>query len=186
MAMATAAGALGPYTRADLEHTPDDGRRYELIDGYLYVSAAPGRVHQRAVTTLVGLMLKACPPEFEVLCGPFAVALSEHTEIQPDVLVGRRTDFTEREIVTPALVVEVLSPRTRMVDTHIKRARLERAGIRSYWIVDPVARPAEASLVVWELANDGAYHQVAKAVGDQPFVAERPFAMTVVPADLVR
>jgi Uma2 family endonuclease len=136
MAMATAAGALGPYTRADLEHTPDDGRRYELIDGYLYVSAAPGRVHQRAVTTLVGLMLKACPPEFEVLCGPFAVALSEHTEIQPDVLVGRRTDFTEREIVTPALVVEVLSPRTRMVDTHIKRARLERAGIRSYWIVD--------------------------------------------------
>jgi hypothetical protein len=72
MAMATAAGALGPYPRADLEHTPDDGRRYELIDGYVYVSAAPGRVHQRAVTTLVGLMLKACPPELEVLCGPVA------------------------------------------------------------------------------------------------------------------
>lgn len=36
------------FTRADLEHLPDDGRRYELIDGVLIVSAAPGRLHQRA------------------------------------------------------------------------------------------------------------------------------------------
>jgi Uma2 family endonuclease len=186
MAMATAAGALGPYTRADLEHTPDDGRRYELIDGHLYVSAAPGLVHQRAVMSLIMVLSDACPAEFEVLPGPFALGLAKHTEIQPDVIVGRRADFTEREIVTPALVVEVLSPSTRLVDTHIKRVRLQQAGIATYWIIDPVARPAEASLVVWELAGDGAYRQVAKAVGDEAFVAERPFPVTVVPADLVR
>jgi Uma2 family endonuclease len=186
MAMATAAGALGPYTRADLEHTPDDGRRYELIDGYLYVSAAPGLVHQKAVMSLLVALHAACPVDFQVLPGPFAVPLAERTEVQPDVIVGRRTDFTEREIVTPALVVEVLSPSTRMFDTHVKRERLEQAGIPSYWIIDPVARPAEASLVVWELTEEGAYRQIAKAVGDEAFEAERPFPVTVVPADLVR
>ncbi len=186
MAMATAAGALGPYTRADLEHTPDDGRRYELIDGYLYVSAAPGLVHQDAVMKLLVLLDRACPPDFRVLPGPFAVALADDTEIQPDVVVGPRKDFTEREIVTPTLVIEVLSPSTRRIDLNTKRWRLERAGMPSYWIVDPVARPAEASLVVWDLADDGVYRQVAKAVGDEAFVAERPFPVTVVPADLVR
>jgi hypothetical protein len=54
MAMAAEPEALvgGPFIRADLDRTPDDGRRYEIIDGVLIVSAAPGRVHQRAVARL--------------------------------------------------------------------------------------------------------------------------------------
>jgi hypothetical protein len=83
-----------------------------------------------------------------------------------------------------ATAVGALGP--YVVDTHVKRARLEQAGIPSYWIIDRVARPAEASLVVWELTDDRAYRQAAEAVGDEAFEAERPFPVTIVPADLVR
>jgi Uma2 family endonuclease len=176
----------GPFTRAELAGMPDDGRRYEIIDGVLIVSAAPGRMHQRAAGRLARLLVDACPAEFEVLIGPFAVGLADDTEIQPDIIVGRDDDFTEREIARPALAGEVLSPSTRLFDTHVKRARLERAGCPSYWVVDPVARPEEAALVAWELDADGAYRQVAKVVGDEPFRASLPFPVTVVPAALVR
>ena len=70
--------------------------------------------------------------------------------------------------------MEVLSPSTRLFDTHVKRARFERAGCPSFWVVDPVARPEEAALVAWELDADGAYRQVAKVVGDEPFAAAMP------------
>ncbi len=56
----------------------------------------------------------------------------------------------------------------------------------SYWMVDPIARPAEAALVVWELGEDGSYRQVAKAVGYEEVVLTRPYPVTIVPADLVR
>jgi hypothetical protein len=49
----------------------------------------------------------------------------------------------------------------------------------------PVSRPAEASLVAWELGPEGRYLQVAKVVGDEPFEARLPFPVTLVPADLV-
>jgi len=183
--MATTARAPGPYTRADLEGTPDDGRRYELVDGHFHVSAAPGLRHQIATFRLAMLLELARPGDFLVTPAPFAVALADDTELQPDIVVGRRVDFVEREIRTPLLAVEVLSPSTRMFDTHVKRERLERAGIVSYWVVDPVARPAEASLVAWELGAEGLYLQVAKVVGDEPFEARLPFPVTVVPATLV-
>ena len=125
-------------------------------------------------------------PSSRCSSGPFAVGLADDTEIQPDIIVGRDEEFTEREIARPALAVEVLSPSTRLFDTHVKRARLERAGCPSYWVIDPVARPEEAALVAWELDADGAYRQVAKVVGDEPFRATLPFPVTVIPAALVR
>lgn len=184
MANATRSGEA--LTRDYLQTTPDDGRRYELVDGTLIVSAAPGLVHQRAALELAVLLRAARPHDVEVLIGPFAVALAKDTEIQPDIIVGRRRDFTEREIVTPLLVVEVLSPSTRMYDTHVKRERFERAGTPSFWVVDPVARPAEAALVAWELDEQRRYRQVAKVTGEERFEATIPFPVAVVPADLVR
>jgi Uma2 family endonuclease len=193
MAMATepapepaAQGGL-PFTRGDLEAMPDDGRRYEIIDGVLIVSAAPGRLHQRAVGRLYRVLDDACLDGLEVLIAPFAIALSDDTEIQPDLLVGREEDFTDTNLPgRPLLAVEVLSPSSRLFDTHVKRARFERAGTPSYWVVDPVARPEEAQLVVWELDGDRRYREVGKAVGDEAFTATAPFPVTVVPADLVR
>lgn len=176
-----------PFRRADLDAMPDDGRRYEIIDGTLIVSAAPSRLHQRAVLSLAILLHGACPPEFEVLVAPFAVGLADDTEMQPDVLVGRREDFTDRDLPgPPALAVEVLSPSTRLFDTHVKRERLERAGTPAFWVVDPVAKPDEARLVVWELGPKGRYRQVADVTGEEEFSASLPYPVKVVPAALVR
>lgn len=176
-----------PFTREDLAAMPDDSRRYEIVDGMLFVSAAPGRIHQRAVFALARVLHDGCPAELEVVLAPFAVGLADDTELQPDVLVGRRDDFTDRDLpVAPVLAVEVLSPSTRLYDTHIKRERVERAGTPAFWVVDPVAVPAQARLVAWELASDGRYRQVADVVGESGFEADTPFPVTVRPADLVR
>jgi Uma2 family endonuclease len=174
------------YTRADLALMPDDGRRHELIDGELIVSAAPGRVHQRAVMRLARLLEDVCTPQFEVLIAPFASGLAEDTELQPDVLVARRDQLTEKELPgPPALAVEVLSPSTRMTDLNRKRRRFERAATPSYWVVDPVARPEEALVIAWELDARGRYEQVAQVIGEDAFDATRPYPVSVIPADLV-
>jgi Uma2 family endonuclease len=112
---------------------------------------------------------------------PFAVRLAEDTELQPDVLVARRADLTERHLPAPPLLaVEVLSPSTRLIDRNLKRARFEAAGCQSFWVVDPDG----LELTAWELA-DGAYNQVADVSGREAFHATKPFPVTVVPADLL-
>jgi Uma2 family endonuclease len=101
--------------------------------------------------------------------------------MQPDLLVARREDFTERELpVAPLLAHEVLSPSTRRIDLMLKFSRFEAAGCVSYWVVDPDT----PSLIAWEL-RDGAYTQVAKVVGDQEARLTRPYDVTVVPANLI-
>src|SRR5262245_16770471 len=101
----------GPFTRADLNAMPDDGRRYELIDGALIVTPAPVWMHQRVLKNLVRLLDESCPPDLEVLFAPFDVVLADDTVMQPDALVARRADFTRRglEKQPPALAVEILS-----------------------------------------------------------------------------
>jgi hypothetical protein len=53
-------------------------------------------------------------------------------------------------------------------------------------VIDPIARPAEASLVAWHLGPGGTYRQAAKVTGDQAFETDLPFPVRVVPAELVR
>jgi len=166
---------------------PDDGRRPEVIDGMLIVTFVPGRMHQRAVASLASALDDACPPELEVVLGPFAVGLAEDTELRPDLLVARRAQLTEADLPgPPELVVEVLAPSTRMIDLEVKRERFERAGTPSYWVVDPVARQEEARLIAWELGPDGKYQQVADVTGEKEFDATLPYQVCVAAADLVR
>lgn len=61
----------GPLTRADLDAMPDDGRRYELIDGVLIVSPSPLHRHQRTAGRLYILLEDACPDDLEMLFAPF-------------------------------------------------------------------------------------------------------------------
>ena len=169
-----------PLTRADLEAMPDDGHRYELIDGVLIVSPGPQLPHQDVVGNLYLLLRTACPPALKVVLAPFAVALADDTEVQPDVLVARREQFTRKELPGPPLLaVEVLSPSTRRVDLLLKRDRLQAAGVPSYWLVDPDA----PSVVVLEL-TDGGYVEVASAHGAEAVEVERPFRVRLVPAEL--
>lgn len=170
-----------PLTRAYLQDTPDDGRRYELIDGMLIVSPGPRVSHQRVVRNLFRLLDAGCPPELEVLFAPTAVALAEDTELQPDLLVAPRAQFTDKELVgAPLLAVEVLSPSTRRVDRLLKRDRLQEAGCPSYWLVDP----DEPSVLVLEL-EDGGYVERGRVTGSGRLSVTLPYPVTLVPADLL-
>jgi Uma2 family endonuclease len=168
-------------TVADLATMPDDGHRYELIDGALLVTPAPSPRHQRTSVQLLVLLHASCPADLEVMHAPLDVVLADDTGVQPDLLVAPRADFTERNLpVAPLLAVEILSPSTRLIDLNLKKVRFERAGVASYWVVDPEV----PSLVAWEL-RDGVYVQVADVSGDDEWTANAPYAVTVVPSALV-
>ncbi len=168
-------------TRKDLERMPDDGHRYELIDGTLVVTPAPSVRHQRVLARLYSLLSAGCPEELEVLFAPLDIALRDDTVMQPDLLVARRADFTDHDLpVAPLLAVEVLSPSTRRVDLTLKRARFEVAGCTSFWAVDP----DEPAVTVWEL-QDGRYVQVSHAEGGDEATVALPFPVNLRPSDLV-
>lgn len=168
-------------TRDDLDAMPDDGHRYELIDGALIVTPAPSLRHQTMVGHLHLALSAACPADLKVLLAPFDVALALDTVVQPDLLVARRSDLTERDLPTaPLLAVEVLSPSTRHIDLSLKRARYEEAGCASYWVLDPLA----PSLTVWELAADG-YGEATVVTAAEEYVTRTPFAISLVPSQLL-
>lgn len=169
-----------PWTVEDLADFPDDGLRYELLDGALLVSPAPTMPHQDAALSLYALLRSARPPHLKVLGAPLDVRLSPTRLVQPDVLVVRRVDAQGRTLAgIPVLAVEVLSPSTRLRDRSLKRAAFEEAGVASYWLLDP----DEPALTALEL-TDGGYEQVAHVRGDEAFDATLPFPVRVVPSEL--
>ena len=174
-----------PFTVDDLEAMPDDGNRYELIDGMLLVTPAPDWPHQEMGAELFFQLRLRFPSDVRVLTAPFAVQTAADSEVQPDVLVARYADLTRNSKnlpVAPLLAVEVLSPSTRLKDRNLKKAHYERIGVASYWILDPIEPGA---LTVFELDAEGRYQQTAHVVGDEEFVATRPIAVTIVPARLL-
>lgn len=172
-----------PFTVHDLEAMPDDGRRYELIDGMLLVTPAPGWSHQEMALTLYTVLRTVCPPELRVLAAPFAVRTALTTEVQPDVLVARYVDLTEAGLpVAPLLAVEVLSRSTQLGDRNTKKAHYQRLGVESYWLLDPVQ---PGGLEVHELDEHGCFQLTAKVSGEQVHLARRPFPVQVCPARLL-
>jgi Uma2 family endonuclease len=170
-----------PFTVDDLEAMPDDGNRYELIDGMLLVSPAPSKRHQRNLLKLAIALEFACLDDMLVLPAPFSVRPSKSTELQPDVLVARKVDLTEKLLpAAPLLAVEIFSPSSVINDLNNKKAAYERLGVASYWVVDP----QQPAMIVFELDDDGRYMQVAEVKGEDAYEAERPFPVRIVPAEL--
>jgi Uma2 family endonuclease len=175
-----AAGQL--FTVDDLERMPDDGRRYELVDGVLIVSPAPQLPHQVVLTELIVSLHGACPPGLFVVAGP-GVRMSGDTELIPDLVVIRQEQLAERWVTRPPLLaVEIQSPSTALFDLNTKKAVYERFSIESYWVLVPDCDQPE--LIAFDLC-DGRYEQVAHVRGRQAFRAQRPFPVEVVPASLV-
>ena len=136
------------WTYADLEALPDDGRRYEIIEGTLFEMTAPKPPHALVLMALIELLLPIVRAlRGELLAAPIDVFVRGAEPVQPDLLVllpGGAARFGPNGIEGPPdLVVEVLSPSTRLHDTLTKRALYERAGVREYWLVDPDARTIE-------------------------------------------
>ena len=171
----------GGWRYADLEQLPDDGHRYEIIDGTLLVNASPAPRHQLVLARLYSLVEAAAPSGHLVLFAPLDVVLADDTVVEPDLLVAPREAFGEKFLPGPPLLaVEVLSPSTRSIDLTMKRERYQRAAIPSYWLVDP-ADPVRVTVL--EL-RDGAYVEVADVRGDESFTVTLPFAVTLVPSAL--
>ena len=170
------------FTIDDLDRMPDDGHRYELLDGTLIVSPAPGMPHQRVVAVLITMLEQACPEDLVVFPN-VNVRLDTATALEPDVVVARPDDPAGARLVGPPLLaVEVLSPDSALRDLNLKKAAYERYGVPSYWVVDPdLDRPA---LRAFELSGGG-YHEVAHVTGYEAFAAERPFSVRIVPARLI-
>ncbi len=157
-----------PVTADQLAEFPDDGRRYEVIDGVLFVTPAPARTHQRAQMQLaMRLFAYAESLGLEVLAAPTAVRASELTEVQPDLIVLPRQaigrDDTPYERLSQlVLAIEILSPSSVRTDRGVKRQLYVDSGVPEYWIVDTNARRVErwragaanaehcAELLVWE------------------------------------
>lgn len=170
------------FTIDDLDRMPDDGHRYELLDGTLIVSPAPGPPHQRVAAVLI-VLLELASPEDLVVFPNVNVRLGAASALEPDVVVARPADVSGARLIhTPLLVAEILSPDSALRDLNLKKAAYERFDVPSYWVIDPdLDRPA---LRAFELA-DGAYTEVAYVTGDQVFQAERPFRVQVMPSRLV-
>jgi Uma2 family endonuclease len=179
----------GPLSVADLEAFPDDGHRYELIDGVLVVTPAPVPLHQRAVLRLALILEEATPPGHELFVAPLAVhpepgaPSTQRTELQPDILVAAAADVTDKDLAgVPLLAVEVLSPSTELFDRNLKKATYERIGTPHFWLVDP--RVPE--ILAFTLDSDGHYALAAHATADQVLRLELPLPIELRPSDLVR
>lgn len=137
------------YDLRDYELLPDDGKRYEIIAGDIYMTPAPSVVHQ-IISRNLQLILMLWAREGaegghgEVLNAPVDVELGPHDIVQPDLIFvsqARRSIITTRRIVgAPDLVVEILSGSTADRDRDIKLRAYDRVGVREYWLVDPEAK----------------------------------------------
>ncbi len=134
-------------TYDDLLMTPDDGNRYEIIDGELLVAPSPDPEHQGysvELTLLIGAHIRQHRLG-RFFHAPLDVRLSPHDIVQPD-LIFIRSDrlriYRRRGVVegAPDLAVEIISPSSRTIDPGRKFDLYQRAGVPEYWLVDPLRR----------------------------------------------
>ena len=150
-------------TYDDYCQIPDDGNRYEVIDGVLHMSPSPIVRHQRVIFKL-SLVLGGWVERSksgEVLFAPMDVVLSEHDVVQPDILFvsNERVSIVKEKNIqgAPDLLIEILSEGNRRHDEMTKRKLYESFGVPEYWIVDPVLE----TIKVYRM-NDGAYTRAAE------------------------
>ena len=143
----------GHWTYEHYAALPDDGKRYEIINGVLYMTPSPSGSHQNVVGEFFAYlrMYIKLAGLGQVYMAPFDVELAPGYVVQPDVLVLLNTSldkYTEKRILgAPDLVIEVASPSTSTYDRHKKNDAYAHAGVPEYWIVDPVARTVEILLL---------------------------------------
>ena len=137
------------YTLADLERFPNDGNRYELLDGVLIVTPSASNAHQIIVNRLQYRLMQAVmvPGDAQVV-GPGAITVPPRTQLEPDILVYPARypiDSKWEEIDEHWLAVEVLSRSSRVYDREIKRDAYIALGVPEVWLVDRWNRVVEVS-----------------------------------------
>ena len=140
----------GNWTYADYAALPDDGKRYEIIQGVLFMAPSPSFSHQSSNIRIAHYLLVHV--EFtglgRVIAAPFDVELvPDGDTVQPDVMVVLKVNehrITSNRIVgAPDLIVEIASPSTAGYDRRNKQDAYARAGVPEYWIADPISHTIE-------------------------------------------
>ena len=141
------------FTYRDYLLLPEQDRR-ELIEGDFYVVPAPSLRHQEVLANLAFALRVFVKKNVlgRVYLAPVDVVLSDEDVVQPDIVFvseERREILSETNIVgAPDLVIEILSPSTADRDKNLKLSLYVRAGVREYWIVDPVEETVQVVQVV--------------------------------------
>ncbi len=144
----TIAGGRIHLTYADYLELPDDGKRYEILDGELAVTPAPVLQHQRVSRRIQRLLEDHLTVAGgEVFDAPVDVILDDHTIVQPDLIFvssERASVLRDKNVQGPPdLIVEIASPSTYRRDRSRKAALYARFGVQHYWIADPGTRRLE-------------------------------------------
>jgi Uma2 family endonuclease len=156
-------------TYADYAALPDDGKRYELLDGELFAMPSPSTWHQVIAANLVWALEGYVRARGigKVLFAPLDIIFADTSVVEPDVIYvdNQRMSLLARRGVegAPTLLVEVLSPSTTRWDREVKFALYARYGVPFYWIVDPKARVLEAYRL-----EGSAYVLAMRAIGAAP------------------
>lgn len=148
----------GKHTIEEIYALPE-GERAELINGELYMMATPTTIHQMLLGELYYLIagyIKNNDGLCTVIAAPFGVFLhnDDSVYLEPDIIV-----ICEKEKIdnkgchgAPDWVIEIVSPSSKKLDYVIKLAEYQKAGVREYWIVDPLKK----IVMVYPLEKDGA------------------------------
>ena len=152
------------WTYEDYRALPDDGNRYEVIDGHLHMSPSPSPYHQ----LLTRRLLSALEPLErqglgQIFIAPVDVIFPGATPVVPDLVYLRAEQadsVTERAIEgVPELLVEILSPSTAAYDRTVKLNKYAAAGVPHYWMLDRVSR----TLMLFRL--DGTTYRLTASLG---------------------
>lgn len=128
------------WTLAEVHSLPDDGNKYELVRGELFVTPPPTNEHETILARLSRILDPFVAANgLGMVYHPRAVLRFEGSEVEPDLMVRQPHPTVKGDwdtAPTPMLVVEVLSGSTRRRDHEHKRAFYLDAGVAEYWIVD--------------------------------------------------
>jgi Uma2 family endonuclease len=162
---------IGDWTVEMLDALPDDGQRYEVVDGELFVTPGPGEFHQDIVGRLY-IRLDAYLAGHGIgraMISPADVRRGDRrrNRVQPDVFVvrlvnGKRPPYPY-ELHDLLLAVEVSSPSNPLLDYQVKRDLYLREGVGEYWVINPDARNVSR----WSGANDPG-HVLSREVSWHP------------------
>ncbi len=168
-----------PWTEPDLHLFPQDGHRYEIVDGSLHVTPPLDADHERVVSHLVSL-LRAAAPDGWWACARLGVRIGD-SHVVPDLAVLRpgAAGAPWNRPADVALVVEVESPATRRYDRLLKHDLYASAGIGAYWRVErPDGKPPVAQM---HTLVDGAYGRAASVCAGERTEVSVPYPVTVAP-----
>ena len=146
------------YTSEDYWNLPE-GIRAELINGHIYNMAPPSRIHQKIMVelcTIINNHIKSKKGTCQVYPAPFAVNLDANDKdwVEPDIsVICDPNKLTDRGCSgAPDWIIEIVSPSSRPMDYYTKLSLYRSAGVREYWIVDPMKQ----TVLVYDMEHDSA------------------------------